>query len=426
MDILRIQGGRRLEGELEVGGSKNAALAILAGCLLSKEDILLRNLPNIIDVRIKVDILKQLGVRTTWTDEGLWLNAGELTSAELPSDACRRIRTSFFLLGPILARVGTANVPLPGGCNIGARPVNFHVRGLKAMGATLEQKDGYYVAKASRLTGADIYLDFPSAGATQHLMTAAVLADGATSIHNCAMEPEVVELANFLNMMGARVDGAGTSTITIEGVRTLTGGDYRIGSDRLQAGTYLMAAAATRGELTVRALMPERLHSMVAKMRESGAEVNEGYDWVSVTQSSRPKAVDIRTMPHPGFPTDMQQPMCAYLATADGVSIINETIYEARVGHVKELVRMGADIRVDGRQITISGVGNLEGASVSASDLRAGAALIVAALGADGDTMISGTDNIDRGYENLEQILNSLGAKVERLATKGSEEAVTG
>ncbi|MEP0766558.1 MAG: UDP-N-acetylglucosamine 1-carboxyvinyltransferase [Fimbriimonadia bacterium] len=414
MEVLRIRGGLRLEGEVQVAGSKNAALALLAGSILTEEDILLRNLPDVRDVRIKVDLLREIGVKADWTDDGLWLNAKHLRSGIVPPEGCRSIRTAFYLLGPLLARVGECVVPLPGGCNIGARPVNFHVRGLKTLGASLVLREGCYHANAEKLIGGDIYLDFPSAGATQHLMTAAVLAEGATSIHNCAIEPEVVALADFLNRLGARIDGAGTSTVTIEGVKRLGGGEFPVPADRLQAGTYLLAGAASRGDVTVRAMVPEHLHSLIAKLREAGAQVTEGHDWLRVSQPNRPKAVDVRTMPHPGFPTDLQQPMCAYLATATGTSLISETIYEARIGHVAELRRMGADIRVDGRNISITGVERLTGAKVTATDLRAGASLIVAALGAEGETELHNLQNVERGYEHVDTILGSLGADIER------------
>jgi UDP-N-acetylglucosamine 1-carboxyvinyltransferase len=421
---LRVEGGRRLVGETRVAGSKNAALAILAGSILTKKDVLLRNLPDIQDVRIKIDLLGRLGVKAEWTDEGLWVNASEITTSDVPAEHCRRIRTSFYLLGPLLARVGEATVPMPGGCNIGARPVNFHIRGLKALGATLDQTDGCYRGVAPRLVGGDVYLDFPSAGATQHLMSAAVLAEGATSIHNCAMEPEVIALADFLNRLGARIDGAGTSTITIEGVKSLKGCEFTIGSDRLQAGTYLLAGAATRGDVTVLDIVPDHLHALVAKLRDAGAKVDEGHESMRVRQDDRPSPVEVRTMPHPGFPTDLQQPICAYLATATGTSVVSETIYEARVGHVPELARMGANIRVDGRTITVTGVERLRSARVKATDLRAGAALIIAALGASGESEICGLENIDRGYQDLEQILTSLGAKVSRHGVEDSQEAI--
>lgn len=423
MDILRVRGGAPLQGEIEVGGSKNIALAILAGALLSEEDILLRNVPDIVDVRIKVDLLRQLGVKAEWDSEGLHLNACEIVTGDVPPGPCRRIRTSFYLLGPLLARIGTATVPLPGGCNIGARPLNFHIRGLKALGAVLSQQEGSYHGVAPKLVGADIYLDFPSAGATQHLMTAAVLAEGSTSIHNCAMEPEVVALADFLNRLGARIQGAGTGTVTVDGVQRLQGGEFRVDADRLQAGTFMLAGAATRGDVTVRGLNPETLHPLVAKMREAGALITEGHDSVRVRQDGRPKPVDVRTMPHPGFPTDMQQPMCAYLTTANGTSVINETIYEARIGHIPELVRMGADVKVDGRTITITGVPGLKPARVTASDLRAGAALVIAALATEGDTEIHELGYIDRGYETIEGVINTLGGDAQRVAIDDPEEA---
>jgi UDP-N-acetylglucosamine 1-carboxyvinyltransferase len=316
----------------------------------------------------------------------------------------------------MLARVGRVELPAPGGCKIGQRPVDFHLKGLALLGATVELEGGRYIASTNGLKGAEIYLDFPSAGATQHLMSAAVLAEGVTVIQNAAVEPEVTTLAAFLNRMGARIEGAGTSTISIIGVERLEPCEFRVPSDRLQAGTFMLAAAATRGDVTVRGIMPDNQTALVNKLREAGVEVSEGPDWIRVEATRRLKGIRVKTMPYPGFPTDIQQPMAAVLCLAEGTSVVEETIYESRTGHVPELQRMGARIRVEGGRLTfINGVDRLRGANVEASDLRAGAALVVAGLAAEGETVIRNVHFIDRGYENLEASLQNLGASIERV-----------
>ncbi len=423
MNVLRIEGGRQLSGNVSIKGSKNAALAILSCVLLSKKPVTLHNLPNITDIHTKLRLLETLGaeIEITKDKNSVTIQTKNISINEPDHDLVRSIRTSFYILGPLLAREGSARLPQPGGCKIGARPVNFHLKGLSALGAKIKLEGGVYVANAKQLIGAEIYLDFPSAGATQHLMSSAVLAKGNTVIKNAAMEPEVIALADFLNRLGARVEGAGTSTITIQGVTELEGGEYVIPADRLQAGTYLLAAAATRGDVTVTGVLPEHQAPVVSKLKEAGCVVSEGPDWVRVQGSRFLQAVNIKTMPYPGFPTDIQQPMAAVLATAHGVSTVEETIYESRIGHVDELNRMGAKIRQEGRTSVITGVDHLQGAVVEASDLRAGAALVIAALGAKGTTYIKNVEYIDRGYENLETNLMNLGAKIERVSIKNLE-----
>jgi UDP-N-acetylglucosamine 1-carboxyvinyltransferase len=415
MDILRIEGGRPLNGTVEVKGSKNAALAILSGVLLCEEPVRLFGLPRVSDTAAKLALLRQVGAVVRERDDYVDIDCANLTDAEPDPELVRSIRTSFYMLGPILARLGKARLPQPGGCKIGARPVDFHIKGLKLLGATVDMTGGCYTATASQLHGAQIYLDFPSAGATQHLMAAAVLAKGETVIQNAAMEPEVVFLADFLNKLGAKIEGAGTSTITITGVGGLHSAEYRVPVDRLQAGTFMLAAAATSGDVLVQGVLPEHQAPVISKLREMSAHVEQGPDWIRVRGDRFLSAVSIKTMPYPGFPTDIQQPMAAVLSIAHGVSTVEETIYESRIGHIDELNRMGAKIRLEGRTAVITGVDHLQGSVVEASDLRAGAALVIAGLCANGETIVKNVQYIDRGYEDLEGSLNSLGAKVMRV-----------
>lgn len=421
MNIFQIQGGNRLQGSVDVAGSKNTALAIMSAVALAEGTTVLHNVPNVSDTRIKAALLERFGAKVEWHERSLVVDCTELRNGETDEETVRAIRTSFYLLGPLLARIGKVDMPAPGGCKIGARPVDFHLKGLALLGADVNLEGGIYHATAGELRGAEIYLDFPSAGATQHLMTTATLARGATTIQNAAMEPEVVALANFLTCLGARIEGAGTSTITILGVERLHGCDYRIPADRMQAATYLLAGAITRGSVTVGGILPSDQTAVVNKLREAGAEVEEGADWVRGSASGRLKAIKVKTMPHPGFPTDMQQPMAAVLSLASGTSIVEETIYESRTGHINELNRMGANIRVEGRSAIITGVRSLRGASVEASDLRAGAALVLAGLAATGETTVRNVHFIDRGYENFEQNLRSLGGQIQRIPVSESD-----
>ncbi|MBX7133962.1 MAG: UDP-N-acetylglucosamine 1-carboxyvinyltransferase [Fimbriimonadaceae bacterium] len=415
MNVLRISGGASLRGEVDVPGSKNAALAILSAVLLGEGQAILHNVPNVSDIRDKLNLLQKFGAKCDWREGTLFIDCSEITSYEADEESVRPIRTSFYLLGSLLARVGKAILPAPGGCKIGARPVDYHLKGLAALGATVELANGIYRAEASELHGTEIYLDFPSAGATQHLMATATLAHGITVIDNAAIEPEVTTLAEFLNRMGARVEGAGTSKITIIGVEKLHACEFRVPEDRLQAGTFLLAGAITHGDVTVRGVMPEHQVSLISKLRDAGADAYEGGDWVRVAAPARLKGIRIKTMPYPGFPTDMQQVMAATLALANGQSVVEETIYESRIGHIGELNRMGAKMRLEGRSTLIEGVPRLKSAVVEASDLRAGAALVLAGLAAEGETIVRNVHFIDRGYERFEQILNSLGGNVERI-----------
>ncbi len=415
MNVLRITGGAPLRGEVDVPGSKNAALAILSAVLLGEGQAVLHNVPDVSDIHNKIKFLEQFGAVCHWREGSLFIDSTHLTSYEADEELAPPIRTSFYLLGPLLARMGKAKLPAPGGCKIGARPVDFHLKGLALLGAHVELDSGCYVAETNGLEGTEIYLDFPSAGATQHLMSAATLARGSTVIQNAAIEPEVVTLAEFLNRMGARIEGAGTSTITIMGVERLHGCEFRVPADRLQAGTYLLAGSITRGDVTVKGIMPEHQTALVNKLREAGVDAQEGADWVRVTAPGRLRGIKVKTMPYPGFPTDMQQIFAAQLTLASGNSIVEETIYESRIGHVAELNRMGAKVRLEGRATIIDGVQQLQGAIVEASDLRAGASLVLAALAAKSESIIKNVHFIDRGYERFEETLTSLGATIERI-----------
>ncbi len=426
MHVLRIVGGTPLRGEVEVPGSKNAALAILSAVLLADGETVLHNVPQVSDIGIKLKLLEKFGAKVEWREGSLFIDCSRLKSVEVDEEAVRPIRTSFYILGSLLARLGKAKLPAPGGCKIGARPVDLHLKGLHLLGATVELESGCYIASAKRLEGAEIYLDVPSAGATQHLMATACLAKGNTTIQNAAIEPEIVALAEFLQKMGARIEGAGTATITITGVERLGGCEYRIPEDRLQAGTYLLAGAITHGDVTVRNVFPEHQTALVNKLREAGADCDEGYDWVRCGNSQGLAGIKVKTMPYPGFPTDIQQPMCALLTLATGTSVIEETIYESRVGHVSELNRMGAKIRLEGRSTVVEGVDELTGAVVESSDLRAGAALVLAAMAARGESVIKNVHFIDRGYERFEDNLNALGGRVERLESKHWEKTLPG
>lgn len=423
MHVLRIRGGNPLHGSVSIPGSKNAALAILSSVVLADGPVVLHNVPEVSDVAIKIGLLRQFGCSVEWQEGSLFIDSSNLKFWQADDDSMRPIRTGFYLLGPMLSKVGRADIPMPGGCKIGARPVDYHLKGLAIMGAKIKMEGGRYMAEAPVLSGGEIHFEVPSAGATQHLMATATLANGTFTISNAAMEPEVVALADFLTSMGARIEGAGTSTITVTGVKSLTGTEFRIPEDRLQAGTYMLAGAITKGNVTVTNILPEPQTALVSKMREAGIEVEEGHDWINVQGTGKVKPVSIKTMPYPGFPTDIQQPMAALLTLAVGQSLIEETLYESRTGHVEELRRMGADITARGRMTVINGVQGLSGATVEASDLRAGAALCLAGLAAEGETIVKNVHFIDRGYEGLESRLCSLGADISRLNIEEWEEA---
>ncbi len=415
MDALLIKGGKKLAGEIEVAGSKNIALAVLSAVPLARTPVLLKNVPVISDTKIKASLLEYFGAKVQWEGSNLRIDCSQLHSAEPDEDMVRLIRTSFYMLGPLVARIGSLKMAAPGGCKIGARPVDLHLKGLHALGATVELDGGVYEAQANRLIGSEVYLDMPSAGATQHIMSTATLAEGVTCIQNAAMEPEIVALAEFLNSLGAKVTGAGTSLVTIEGVSELYGSEYSIPADRIQAATFLIAGAMTGGNVTVKNINADDQTAVVNKLREAGAEVDTTDTSVTVSAPNRLQGVNIKTMPHPGFPTDVQQPMAAALCVAEGTSVVEETIYEARIGHLPELMRMGANIRQEGRSAFIVGVDKLRGAKVQASDLRAGAALCLAGLVAEGETLVRDIHWIDRGYDAIEKKLTELGAEATRV-----------
>jgi UDP-N-acetylglucosamine 1-carboxyvinyltransferase len=423
LERIYVVGGSRLAGEVRISGSKNGTLALMAGALLAKGTTILENVPRIGDVTTMIQMLDQLGARTRWTGaDRVEIDASNITHCEAPYELVKKMRASFCVAGPILARCGYAKVPMPGGCDIGARPVDFHVKGLQALGAKVTIEHGFVAVEADKLSGANVYLDFPSAGATQHLMTAACLAEGTTHIENAALEPEVVELAELLTAMGAEIKGAGTGTIEVTGVKELRGVSHRVIPDRMEAGTFAVAAAMTGGDVLLTSITPEHCIAMFQKLQEAGIQVTTGTDWVRIKGNDRPMAVDLKTMPHPGFPTDMQQPFGAMMSIADGTSVISENVYERRFRYVSELQRMGADIRLESKTAIIIGVPKLTGAEVTATDLRAGAAMILAGLVAEGRTEISGIEHLDRGYENICGKLVSLGASIKRMEV--SPEAV--
>jgi len=418
--VLQIWGRASLHGHVKISGAKNSALAIMAGALLCPEDCRLSNVPSLVDITRMGQILSALGVKLERSGDTLDINARDLGQSKAPYELVSQLRASFFVIGPLLARLGVARVPLPGGCAIGARPVDLHVRGLQAMGAEVHIEHGIvhaYVSGSGRKTlkGAKIYLDCPSVGATETLMMAATLAEGETTIENAAQEPEVVDLANFCKAMGARIRGAGTNTITISGVPRLHSVDYSIIPDRIETGTFLVAGAITHSELTLSPVVPSHLTAVIAKLQDIGAKVIQEEPNCLRIVPGRLRATDIETLPYPGFPTDMQAPFMALLTLSEGDSVITETVFENRLGHVAELNRMGADIRVKGNNAIIRGVPMLSGAPVVATDLRASAALVLAALAADGKTTIQKLHHLDRGYENLEAKLRQLGAKLQRV-----------
>lgn len=421
MDKILVRGGGPLSGTVRVSGSKNGALAIMAACLLANGKTTLRNVPDIGDIATMAEMLSCLGAEVNLYPDGtMCIDAANFCATEAPEELVRKMRASFYVLGPMLARLGAARVALPGGCDIGARPVDYHTRGLQALGARVRIDHGFVEASAQDLVGAPIYLDFPSAGATTHLMTAAALARGVTTIENAACEPEVSDLAGILTSMGARIEGAGTKRVLIEGVRELSAVDYTIIPDRIEAGTYAIMAAATGGDVVIEGIVAEHLTPVLSKLREAGATVVDlaerpgAVGVVRVTSRQRLRALDILAMPHPGFPTDLQQPMVALLTLAQGTSVVTDQVFESRFRYVAELQRLGADVRVEGRSAIVRGVDHLSGAAVTATDLRAGAALLAAALAAEGETVLSGTHHIDRGYGGIVHKLGRIGADIVR------------
>jgi UDP-N-acetylglucosamine 1-carboxyvinyltransferase len=415
MRKIVVKGRKRLEGEVEISGSKNATLAILAATILLPGKTTIRNVPNLLDVKTIIRVLRALGLRAEYS--GSQPNTVEVWDQNVkhvaPYELVTKMRASFFVIGPILARRGLAKVPLPGGCAIGSRPVNLHLKGLEDLGAKVEMEHGFVIVKAKKLKGGRAYLDFPSVGATESIMMAATLAEGETVIENAAREPEVADLANFLNLAGARISGAGTEEIRISGVSRLSPVEYKVIPDRIEAGTFMVAAAITRGNLLIKQIIPEHIESTLRKLQEAGISVQVDGNTVRVSARDGMRAVDAKTMPYPGFPTDMQPQLTALLSLAKGTSVVTETVFENRFMHVQELKRMGADIKLEGQSAIVNGVAELSSAPIKVSDLRAGAALILAGLAAKGETVIEDRDHhIERGYENLSAKMNRLGAEI--------------
>ena len=420
MERFVVVGGTPLRGTVRVSGAKNAVLPMLAASVLIDGECVIYDVPFLRDVEVMVEILRRMGVEVErFADRatglsGLRICARELCTYEVPESLMREMRSSIFMMGPLLGRLRKVRVSYPGGCAIGPRPIDFHLKGLQLMGARIEEKYGYIFAETDGLVGTEIHLDFPSVGATENLMMAAVLARGTTTIRNAAKEPEIVDLQNFLNRAGGRIKGAGTDVIRIDGVDAVAGADHLVIPDRIEAATYMIMAVATRGELLLENVIPEHVEAVCAKLREAGAALETNENHIVVAAGSRSHAVDCKTLPYPGFPTDVQPQMMALMSVAEGTSVITETIFENRFSQAEELRRMGANIKTEGRTAVVKGVDSLSGASVEATDLRGGAALVTAGLVADGVTTIGGVHHLDRGYEVMETKLQSVGAAIKR------------
>lgn len=418
MDKLKILGGLPLVGEVQAAGAKNAALPILCASLLTADPLELSNVPQLQDIATTIRLLKLLGVKTERDEERLTLQADSLVSTEAPYELVKTMRASILVLGPLLARFGEARVSLPGGCAIGQRPVDQHIKGLQAMGAQIDIEQGFVVARATRLKGARIVTDMVTVTGTENLMMAACLAEGETILENAAREPEVVDLAKVLVAMGAQIEGAGTDRLVIRGVERLHGASHRIMADRIETGTFLCAAAACGGDVTVRTTDPWSMDVTIDRLRETGATLTSGPDWVRLQANGRPRAVSVRTAPYPGFATDMQAQFMALDAVADGTATVVETIFENRFMHVQELRRLGANIRIEGNTAIVQGVPALSGATVMATDLRASASLVIAGLAARGETTVERIYHLDRGYARMEARLQALGARIERVSSR--------
>ncbi len=426
MERLVIEGGKRLTGSMRVHGSKNAALPILAAVVMAKEETVIRDVPNLDDIGVMLDILRSLGARVTRTKSDVVVDPSSIYTTDVPEYLMRLMRSSIFLMGPLLARFGTVRISKPGGCSIGTRPIDLHLKGLELLGAEIIERHGFIECRAPRLRGATIFLDFPSVGATENLMMAAVLAEGETIIGNAAREPEIRDLATLLTELGAKIRGAGDDTIVIEGVPELHGGIYQVSPDRIVAGTLMIAAAITQGHVQLHNVRLNDLTAVTTKLREAGVQVTGLHDIIEVKRTGALSAVErIQTAPHPGFPTDLQAPFMSLMTVAQGVSVISETIFEDRFQHVSELQRMGASIKVDIRTAFIRGKKELTGAVVEATDLRAGAALALAGLAAEGTTILERVHHIDRGYEGFEIQLRELGANIRRVREIGKDVHVT-
>lgn len=418
MDAYIIKGGEKLNGSIKIEGSKNAILPILAASIINGSKSVLYNCPDLRDVSVTLSILELIGCSIKREDDKLIIDTGNIKTEEIPDKLVREMRSSVIILGAMLTRMKRVVISYPGGCEIGTRPIDLHVRGLRALGAKITESGGYLICEAERTTGADISLDFPSVGATENIMLAAVASEGTTIIRNAAREPEVMDLQGFMNLMGCKISGAGTNVIKIDGVNKFKEIEYRVIPDRIVAGTYLTMAAATRGNIEITDIVPEHISSILCKLEEMGCKLNVDKDKIELIAPRNLKSVEaIKTMPFPGFPTDLQAPFMALTTLASGTSVITENIFENRFKHVGELSRMGAKITVEGRTAIVKGVKKLHGTTVEAKDLRGGAALVTAGLAAEGETMVSGIHHVDRGYENMEGRLTSLGAKIRRVST---------
>lgn len=416
MEQYVIKGGVALSGEVSIGGAKNAALGILAAAVMTDETVTVENVPNVRDTRVLLQAIEGIGAKVKYVyNNSVQINGGSICDVSVDYECIKKIRASYYFLGALLGKYKEAQVALPGGCNIGSRPIDQHIKGFKALGATVEISHGMISAKAEKLVGSHVYFDVVSVGATINLMMAACMAEGDTILENAAKEPHIVDVANFLNAMGANIKGAGTDVIRIKGVSRLHGATYSIIPDQIEAGTFMFAAAATRGDVVIKDVIPKHLESLSAKLIEVGCEVVEGDDWVRVISKGRLKCTNVKTLPYPGFPTDMQPQMAVVLALAEGSSIVTESIFENRFKYVDELNRMGGKIKVEGNTAYIEGVSGLTGAPLSAPDLRAGAALVIAALAAEGVSEIEDIEYIQRGYEDFEGKLRGLGAVIERV-----------
>ncbi len=413
MEKIIVKKSRGLHGTIKVDGSKNSILPILAATLLCREECIIHDIPNLQDVKIMCRLLGELGAKVeTIETDSLKITADNIVTCETPYELISKMRASFLVMGPLLTRSHSAKVHMPGGCAIGTRPIDLHLKGFKSLGADVKSESGYVYARTEKLKGNDVYLDFPSVGATENIIMAATLADGETIIENAAEEPEIVDLANFINSMGGNIIGAGTKTIRIKGVEKLHKTEHTVIPDRIEAGTYMVAAAATGGDVMVENVVPSHLQPVIAKLREAGAVIEEYDDKIRVKAGETIKSLDIKTLPYPGFPTDMQAQFMAMLSKAEGTSIINETIFENRFMHVNEMTRMGLNVRVEGSSAILKGKSRLSGTKVKATDLRAGAALIIAGLLAEGETEISEVYHIKRGYSNIIEKLQNLGADI--------------
>lgn len=414
MEKIIIKGGNRLRGTIRVGGSKNAALPILGASLLCPGKTIIRDVPRLRDVEVMISLLEYLGARVSRVENTLSIDASAVRPLDVSEVLMRRMRASNLVLGPLLSRFGKVCISQPGGCDIGLRPMDLHLKAIRKLGAEVSEKKGFIRAAARRLRGIDIHFDLPSVGATENAMMAAVLAEGVTVLRNAAREPEIVDLQNFLNAMGARVTGAGSSEIRVEGVGELHSAEHKVIPDRIEAGTHMIAAAITGGEVEVTNVIPAHVEPVIAKLQECGVEVTEHKDSVRVVMQGRLQAADVKTLPYPGFPTDMQPQFVALCCLAEGTSVVTETVFENRFKHVPELRRMGADIRLEDRTAIVRGGAGLYGTHVQATDLRAGAALVLAGLAAENTTVVESPEHIDRGYEDLERKYRELGAEIRR------------